>query len=131
MKEYPATSRQFNINDQFYIMQMLPLFLLAKMEDESVEVSFFEIIEHCTNIPKEMIAIIPDDQLNTICDNIIEYSNDEDKTGDKKKVISLIAWFMNKGHFDAQYYRVDFVRALIKEMVAEQEAIKESMKAKK
>jgi len=35
--------------------------------------------------------------------------------------MTLIAWLMNKGHLDAQYYRLDFVRVIVDEMVVEYE----------
>ncbi len=116
-KDYPATSKQFTINNQTYIMQMVTLGLQAKLEDDNIEVTYLDLINECTNIPNEILEFIPDDQLDSICEDIINYSSDKKKSGGTKKAIELIAWFMNNSHMDAQYYRLDFVRILIDDMI--------------
>ena len=128
---FPSTSRQFQVNDKTYTMRMPTLELLARMEDEDIDVSYLEILSSCTNIPKDIINFIPNNQLNVLCDDIIEYSKDDNKTKEKKKTIELIAWLINKGHTYAQYYRIDFSRVIINKMIKENEAITKASKGKK
>ena len=117
MPTYPSTSKQFTINNQIYTMQMVTLGLQSRLEDDSIEVTFKELINECTNIPDEVLDFIPQEQTDTLCDDIMKYSSSDKQGGDKKRAIELIAWFMNQGHMDAQFYRMDFVRVLIDDMV--------------
>ncbi len=118
---FPSTQRPFIINDQPYIMQQVTLSLQSKLEDESIEVNYLELIRGCTNIPDAFIEIIPQEEINIICEDIIEFSSDKTSTsgGKPKKAIELIAWLLNKGHASPQDYRVDFVRVIIDEYIKE------------
>lgn len=116
MKEYPSTHKTINLNNKDYIIKMLTLGIQCRLEDENIDVTYLDIINECTNIPDNILEFIPQDQLDIICDDIISFSSSDENKGEAKTAISLVAWLMNHGHFDAQYYRVDFVRQIIKEM---------------
>ena len=117
---YPHTQKSFTINDQTFEMYQVTLGLQYKLEDENISVSSLQMIEECTDITKEFYSFIPDESLQTICEDIIEFSSYKSPNrGKPKAAMSLIAWLMNRGHIEAQHYRVDFVRAIINEYVDE------------
>ena len=49
--------------------------------------SYLDLIDGCTNIPKEILEFIPDDQLDSICEDIVKYSSDKKKSGDTAGVV--------------------------------------------
>ena len=105
---------------------MVTLELQCKLEDENIEVTYLDIIKSCTNIPEELLEFIPQDQLDIICDDIIKFSTSTEKIPKSSKstsAIGLVAWLMNKGHMNAQHYRMDFVRVIISEMSNEAERL--------
>ena len=113
---YPSTFKAFTLNDKSFIMRMPTLMLQHKLETN--EANAWDMLEVCTNMPKEFIHIIPETELNAICEDIVEFSKDKVAVkGENKKAIEIIAWLMNRGHLGATDYRIDFVRIIIEEMV--------------
>jgi hypothetical protein len=104
-------------------MYQVTLGLQSRLEDENIDVTYSDMITECTNIPKVFQDLIPETELEVICEDIINFSSatseDVKGNGEPRKSIELIAWLMNKNHMDAQYYRVDFVRHIINEYTKE------------
>ncbi len=117
---FPSTQRTFIINEQPYTMKQVTLYLQSQLEDDNIEVNYGEMIKACTDIPDAFMQMIPEEELEVICADIIEFSTDKsDGKGKPKKAIELIAWLLNKGHATPQEYRVDFVRVIINEYIEE------------
>ena len=123
MTQYPSTQKQITLNDNIYILKALTLGLQHRIEDTAIEVTYLDIIKECTTIPESLFEFIPKAELDIICTDIIEFSKPKNikPKGKTKTTIQLIAWLMNKGHMDAQYYRLDFVEIIIAEMVEDYE----------
>ncbi len=121
---FPSTQKIFSINDQSYTMKQVTLGLQSRLEDEEISVTYSDIISECTDIPEAFQELIPESELEIICADVISFSSDKQTSskGESKKAIELIAWLMNRGHLEAQHYRVDFVRVIIEEYVKETKA---------
>lgn len=111
-------------------MRPMKIGLMAKIEDENIFVSQIDVLIDCTTLGMEEIQVLHTDVLTKLYNDVADLTDSEAKklkiehakTDNKKtnrtqtKMIDLIASLMNRGHLDAQNYRIDFANAVIKDM---------------
>ena len=87
MKEYPATSRAFKVNDKTFNMQKMTLGLQAKIEDANIAVTYKDVIKGCTDMGDEDIGGLHLDQSEGIYEDIALFTYDATKIeyGEPKK----------------------------------------------
>ena len=118
MREYPHTSKEFLINGKNHRMKKFTLLMLSHIEDENIYVSFRNAVEQCTDISEVDMDGLSDDQFRDIYEHISEFSKPDDvsESEEELKALDVIAILMNRGHMDAQYYRIDFVEVVVKHL---------------
>lgn len=87
MKEYPSTSREFKVNTKKYTMKKFTLLLQSQIEDESINVTFSDVLLACTSMTKEEIQNLDVSQAEAIYTDIaaFTYSKDDDQEGGEPK----------------------------------------------
>jgi len=129
MNEYPTNSRNFEINNKQHIVKMLTLKQLVDIENKHLEVTIKEVVQSCTDMKDYDIAKLSKEQIKNIYNIIIKMTeavNGKSKQKSKKSnktTLHLIAWLMNKGHKDAQFYRLDFATTVINEMIEDSKRV--------
>lgn len=118
MRSYPATSKEFLVNGKVHRLQKYTLLLLTKIEDDLVDVSFRDVLEQCTDMGEVDMLDLNDEQFEEIYALVSKFSEPDEKVESVTplRAIELVALLMNKGHMDAQYYRLDFAEVVVKEM---------------
>ena len=87
MKEYPATSKQFSVNNKVHKMQKLTLGIQADIEDENIPVTFRQVVECCTDMRTEETDALTLDQFENIYEDITLFTYEAEKSeeGEPKK----------------------------------------------
>ena len=114
---YPHTIKNFEINGIQYHLKSPTLLFKTKLEDESHNTSYSEIIKECTNIDASILSILPQEEIEKICEDVMTVGMDgHDNTGGEgKRAVELIAILLNRGHTSPQDYRLDFARIIFEE----------------
>ena len=114
---YPHTLKNFEINGIQYHLKSPTLLFKSKLEDENHNVTYSEIIKDCTNIDESILSILPQEEIEKICEDVMSVGMDGHDTtqGEGKSAVELIAILLNRGHASPQDYRLDFARIIFEE----------------